>query len=175
MHVVVAYESLFGNTHEIAEAIAEGARTARPDSEVSCVPVAEAGPDVVASADVLVVGGPTHMHGMSSGMSRRMGLSAEEKKGVEAHPADSAAEGPGVRDWFRTLPKAAGGHRAAAFDTRADSRLAGGAANGIARALRRHGFDLLAEPEGFIIEDAAGPLREGERTRAVAWGADLVR
>jgi hypothetical protein len=42
MHVVVVFESLFGNTHEVAEAIADGARTADPTSEVACVRVAEA-------------------------------------------------------------------------------------------------------------------------------------
>jgi hypothetical protein len=30
MHVVVLFESLFGNTREVAEAIADGARTADP-------------------------------------------------------------------------------------------------------------------------------------------------
>jgi hypothetical protein len=34
---------------------------------------------------------------------------------------------------------------------------------------------LVAEPEGFIIEDTEGPLRAGESDRAKAWGADLLR
>ena len=42
MHVVVLFESLFGNTREVAEAIADGARTADPAAEVACVRVAEA-------------------------------------------------------------------------------------------------------------------------------------
>jgi hypothetical protein len=53
--------------------------------------------------------------------------------------------------------------------------MAGGAAHGIARRLRRHGYELVAEPEGFIIEDTEGPLRAGESDRAKAWGADLLR
>jgi hypothetical protein len=85
------------------------------------------------------------------------------------------AEGPGVRDWFQTLPKADANTRAAAFDTRADFRLAGGAAHGIVRRLRSHGYRLAAQPEGFIVDDADGPLREGERARAEAWGASLVQ
>jgi hypothetical protein len=176
MHVVVLFESLFGNTREVAEAIADGARTADPTAEVDCVRVAEADLEMVGAADLLVVGGPTHMRGMTSGMTRKMGLTAEEKKDeAEQHEIEPRAEGPGVRDWFGDLPKAAKGSKAAAFDTRADARMAGGAAHGIARRLRRHGYDLVAEPEGFIIEDTEGPLRAGEPDRARAWGASLVQ
>jgi hypothetical protein len=176
MHVVVLFESLFGNTHEVAEAIADGARTADPAAEVACVRVAEADLEKIRAADLLVVGGPTHIRGMTSGLSRKMGLSAEEKKDeAEQHEIEPGAEGPGVRDWFADLPKAGKGSKAAAFDTRGDARMAGGAAHGIARRLRSHGYELVAEPEGFIIEGTEGPLRAGESDRARAWGANLVQ
>jgi hypothetical protein len=176
MHVVVLFESLFGNTREVAEAIADGARTADPTAEVTCVRVAEADLEKVGAADLLVVGGPTHIRGMTSGMSRKMGLAAEEKKDeAEQHEIEPGAEGPGVRDWFADLPEATEGGNAAAFDTRGDARMAGGAAHGIARRLRHHGYDLVAEPEGFIIEGTEGPLRAGEPDRARAWGANLVQ
>lgn len=176
MHVVVLYESMFGNTREIAEAIAEGARTTHPAAEVACVQVAEADPETVKAADLVVVGGPTHMRGMTSGVSRKMGLAAEEKKDeADRHKIEPGAESSGVRDWFDDLPKAEKGSMAAAFDTRGDTWMAGGAAHGIARRLRRHGYELVAEAEGFIVEGAEGPLRAGETDRARAWGADLVR
>lgn len=175
MHVVIAYESVYGNTHEIAEAIGEGVRDAVPQARVSCVPVGDAGTDMIRSADLLVVGGPTHMHGMSTALSRRMGISAEQKKIPEQrHEIDPAAGGPGVRDWLRGLRTGSGALRAATFDTRADSRMAGGAAPSIARALRRHGYDIVTEPQGFFIVDSEGPLREGERDRARSWGAALM-
>jgi Flavodoxin len=176
MHVVVLFESLFGNTREVAEAIADGVRAADRTSEVVCLRVAEADLEVVGAADLLVVGGPTHIRGMTSGMSRKMGVTAEEKKDeAEQHEIEPGAEGPGVRDWFGDLPKATEGTKAAAFDTRADARMAGGAAHGIARRLRHHGYDLVAEPEGFIIEGTEGPLRAGEPDRARTWGANLVQ
>ncbi|MEU9046294.1 MULTISPECIES: hypothetical protein [unclassified Kitasatospora] len=50
----------------------------------------------------------------------------------------------------------------------------GGAAFGIARRLRRHGYVLLAKPDGFVVTGTNGPLREGEHGRARAWGATLV-
>ena len=53
--------------------------------------------------------------------------------------------------------------------------LAGGAAHGIAHRLRRHGYDLVAEPEGFVIESAEGPLRTDEHDRARDWGAAIAR
>ena len=56
MHVVVLFESLFGNTLEVAEAIADGARAADPTAEVACLRVAEADLEKVRAADLLVVG-----------------------------------------------------------------------------------------------------------------------
>jgi hypothetical protein len=166
---------MFGNTHEIADAITNGVRQTAPEAEVACVPVAEANPELVQVADLLVVGGPTHMRGMTSAMTRKMGIAAEEKiDEAHRHEVEPGAEGPGVRDLFDTLPKASKGAIGAAFDTRAEQRLAGGAAHGIAKRLRRHGYDVVAD-EGFIIEGTEGPLRAGETERAKAWGAALVR
>ncbi|MFD5467212.1 flavodoxin family protein [Kitasatospora sp. NPDC127059] len=177
MHTVIVYESMYGNTREIAEAIAEGVHRAAPGAAVDCLPVAEADADLTRSADLLVVGGPTHMHGMSSGLSRRMAAAAEaHKEGREAAAAEAreTVEGPGLRAWFHGLPQTEPGTHAAAFDTRVDMPRAGGAANGIAHRLSGHHYDLVVEPEGFIVEDNDGPLRAGELDRARAWGAGLV-
>ena len=177
MDVAIVYESLFGNTRSVAEAIADGVRQADPSAHVDLLPVAGAKTEQVARAQLLVVGGPTHMRGMTSDMTRRKGLESEEQAARDkgrAFAPESGAAGPGVRDWFGALPKAAPGAHAAAFDTRAGFRLAGGAAKKISQRLRRHGYDLVGRPAGFIIEGTEGPLRDGEREKAVAWGAALV-
>jgi hypothetical protein len=177
MKVTIVYESMFGNTHEVAQAIGDGVREAHPDAEIQCVPVAEASAEV-GSTDLLVVGGPTHIRGMASGFSRKLGISGEEKaeaKGEPTHELEPDAEGPGLREWFDDLQRIGGGRKAAAFDTRLESRMAGGAAHGIARRLRRHGYDLVSDPEGFVVDDSYGPLRAGEIERAKQWGAQLVR
>ncbi|WP_329321750.1 flavodoxin family protein [Streptomyces sp. NBC_01262] len=178
MRVVIVYESLFGNTREVAEAVRDGVRRARPDADVDCLRVSEAGPEQIGTADLLVVGGPTHMRGMTTRMSRKMGLKTEENERTEdpaaGHEPDQGAEGPGIRDWFHDIPRDVHGAHAAAFDTRADFRLAGGAAPAIARRLRGHGYDVVTEPEGFIVEDSDGPLRQGEATRAAEWGAGML-
>jgi hypothetical protein len=107
-----------------------------------------------------------------------MGISGEEKaeaKGEPTHDLEPDAEGPGLREWFEGLPKVKDGGQAAAFDTRLGSAMAGGAAHGIARRLRKHGYHLVSDPEGFVVDDAYGPLRGGEIERAKEWGARLVR
>ncbi|MFI8454712.1 flavodoxin family protein [Kitasatospora sp. NPDC085464] len=177
MHTVIVYESMYGNTREIAEAIAEGVRRADPGAAVDCLAVAEADAEQTRSADLLVVGGPTHMHGMSSGLSRRMAAAAEgrqEGRETAAAEARETAAGPGLRSWFHDLPTTEPGTHAAAFDTRVDMARSGGAAEGIAHRLAHRHFDVVAEPEGFIVEDNDGPLRAGELDRARAWGAGLV-
>jgi hypothetical protein len=180
MDIAVVFESMYGATHEIADAIADGVRDADPQAVVTCLRVGEADPDRAASADLLVVGGPTHMRGMTSGMSRKFAVQAEQKRESESGPTighglEPGAEGPGLRDWFHRLPKSGKGRHAAAFDTRIEGAMAGAAAKGIAHRLEAHGYVVLARPEGFLVEGDAQLLRDGERERARAWGAGLVR
>jgi hypothetical protein len=67
VHALVVYESMFGNTHTVATHIAEGIGTLL---EARIVPVHDATPEQIADADLVVVGGPTHVHGMSNERSR---------------------------------------------------------------------------------------------------------
>jgi hypothetical protein len=48
------------------------------------------------------------------------------------------------------------------------------AARGIAKRLRRHGFELVADHESFLVEDSEGPLARGELERARDWGGTLA-
>ena len=178
MDVVIVYESMFGNTHAVADAVATGIFDTDPAAHVTVLPVGEATADDVAGAGLIIVGGPTHMRGMTSGLSRRKGLEAQEQaassKGATFRH-EPAAQGPGIRDWLGALPPVSPGQLAAAFDTRVRSAFAGGAAKRIARRLRRHGYRLARPPEGFIVTGTEGPLGEGELARAREWGAALVR
>ena len=99
MRALVVYESMYGNTHVVASNIADGLRATH---EVTLVPVAEATEDLVAEADLLVVGGPTHMHGLSSPASRRMAAQAAAKP-ASGLSLDPDACGPGLRDWLKGL------------------------------------------------------------------------
>jgi hypothetical protein len=55
MRALVIYESMYGNTHQIAEAIAEGMDL--PD-DVAVLPVSEATQTMLDQVDLIVVGGP---------------------------------------------------------------------------------------------------------------------
>ncbi len=169
MRAVVVYESMYGNTHKVADAIGAGLETA---FDVSVVPVSEVSPEVLAGADLVVVGGPTHAHGMSRASTRKAAVEAANKPvgGLKVEPD---AMGAGLREWFDSL-----GHydaEAAAFDTRlrAPAALTGRASKGVARQLRAHGFHLVAEPESFLVtkQDRLAPE---ETTRAREWGTKLA-
>jgi hypothetical protein len=169
MRALVVYESMYGNTHAIADHIAEGLR---PDFEVTVVPVVDATGDLLAAADLVVVGGPTHAHGMSMTATREAAVKDASKPGHELE-LDPDAEGPGLRDWFDGVFHQS--TMAAAFDTRfqASPMFTGRASKGIARRLRHHGFRLIVEPESFLV-DKQNRLLVGEAERATAWARILV-
>ncbi|MET3976010.1 flavodoxin domain-containing protein [Cellulosimicrobium sp. 4261] len=164
MDMIVVYETHFGQTREVAEAVADGARQAGADAEA--VELATADPDVVARAGLLVVGAPTHVRGMSRPWTR--GRAHAQEVGTQGEIPE------GVREWLATLPEV-DGRPAAAFDTRLRSPAAGGAAHGMVRGLRRHGFTVIVDGEGFVVDGAEGPLGAGEADRARAWGRKLAR
>jgi hypothetical protein len=168
MRALVVYESMFGNTRVVASNAADGLRAAY---EVTLVPVAGATGDLLASADLLVVGGPTHMHGLSSAMSRRMAAQAAAKpdSGLSLEPD---ATGPGVHDLLKR--PGAWPALAAAFDTRINGvpAFTGQASRRIARLLRRRGGRLIAAPESFLLSPE-GTLADGEAARARRWGEAL--
>ncbi len=168
MKAVVVYESMYGNTHLIANAIAEGLR---PRAEAVAVSVHDADGPLLANADLVVVGGPTHAHGLSHESTRQAAAVAAEKPGADLE-LDPDAEGPGLREWFESL---AGVTQAAAFDTRVDMPAAftGRASKGIARRLRHQGARLVADPESFLVTKQTH-LEPDEERRAREWGAQLA-
>jgi hypothetical protein len=159
---LVVYESWFGNTQLIARKVAAALAET---GEVELAAVDEPLPPLE-DVDLLVVGAPTHVHGLSSRRSREGALT----QGAFGGP------GIGVRDWIDLLPNGARGPRAAAFDTRANKPvlLVGSAARGIARRLRQHGYALAAEPRSFFVVGTPGPLEAGELERASDWGRELA-
>jgi hypothetical protein len=167
VRIVVAYESMYGNTRQIAQAIADGLGRA------DVLAVNDGDTSAADDADVLIAGGPTHMHGMATTMSRKGTGQAAEEEGTKLEPG--AADGPGLRKWL--AERQGKGKKAAAFDTRIDKSpmLTGAASRGIAKRLRKAGYEVIADPESFFVEDSEGPLAEGELERAKAWGAELAK
>lgn len=171
MKALVIFESAYGNTHAVAEAVAEGIREG--DVQASVVPVAGASSELTRQADLLVVGGPTHARGMSRPGTRRSAVRAAARSG-SGLTLDPAASGPSVRDWLSQLDRR--GVLGAAFGTRLGGPvfLTGSAAAGIARQLRRQGVRELAAPRSFVVTKTA-ELRPGELARAREWGTRLAQ
>lgn len=169
MRALVVYESMFGNTRDVATAIAAGIATRMP---VETLEVSAAPPVIPEDVDLLVVGGPTHAHGMSNPESR---ADAARRAGDRL-----VSRGIGIREWLETLGGASSRVTAAAFDTRIKGPgvLWGSAAKGAERQLQGLGFRVVANPESFLVGGPTGPLFDrlvdGEVGRARAWGEGLA-
>jgi len=152
MKAYIIYDSMYGNTQKIAQAIGEGLT-----GEVTVVSVGEANPSELKTCDLLIVGSPVH--------------------GGRATPA--------LDTFIKQLPaNSLEGISVAAFDTRFEPEEQGVglrilmsviryAAPRLAKALVKKGGILVAEPEGFIVENKEGPLKQGELERASKWAQQL--
>lgn len=144
MHTLVLYDSLYGNTHKLAQAI----HAALPAPAV-LLRVTDIDVSTLHDYDLIFFGAP----------SQGAGPSDNVKTLLHQLPV-AALSGPrfAVFDtripWWNPWP--------AEF-----------AAPFIAHALERHfGAPVLAV-EGFAVADVEGPLKEGELERATAWAQQL--
>jgi flavodoxin I len=148
MKVFVVYDSVYGNTEKIAKAIAEAVT---PSNEVKALRVGEANPPELSSANLLIVGSPTHA----------------------GRPVQ------GVQDFLKRVPDLSlKGVNVAAFDTRISRKIVGlfgYAAGRIADSLKKKGGTLVASPEGFFVTGGEGPLKEGELERAAGWAKGILQ
>lgn len=156
MSTLVVYDSVFGNTGKVAEAIAaELAET----QQVRTLSVGEAGPDDLAGVSLLVVGSPT--------------------RGFRPLPAVQEFLAALPDSALRSL-------NAAAFDTRIDLETVhpaplrwivdcGGYAADVMhhKLIERHCREA-AGPIGFLVTGAEGPLKEGELDRAREWARSIA-
>ncbi len=166
MKIVVVYESMFGNTKTVGQGIAEGLREA---GEVKVGTVDDLSPDDVRDATLIVAGGPTQARHMAKPNARQSATKnhAFDKYGPVLPGRES------LRGWLERIPMGRAG--AAAFDTRFDkpTLLTGSAAKEIARELSRKGYSIIGA-QSFFVQGTGGPLTDGERERAVAWGRELA-
>jgi hypothetical protein len=161
MDAVVVYESMFGNTRDIAHAIAEGLATRM---SVRTFEVGGA-PHVFDGPGLLVVGGPTHAFSMSRSTTRD---SAQDETD------DPLISRSGIREWLDAL-ETSRDQPCATFDTKVPKpRLPGSAAAAAAKRLRKLKYRIIMGPETFWVEGTTGPLLEGEQGRARAWGEQLA-
>jgi len=145
---------MYGNTKKIAEAIAG---VLASSNEVKMALADEMDKFDFKAINLFLVGSPTQ------GGAPSLKL----KKALEKIPVD-----------------ALNGVKVAVFDTRfleKDQNFAlrllikiiGYAAPRIAKMLQGKGGQLVAAPEGFIVEKKEGPLKAGELERAASWAQNL--
>jgi len=170
MRALIVYESMFGGTRQVAEAIGKGLGAG---VDVLVVGVAAA-PAVVDDFDLVVVGGPTHAWGMSWPSTRRSAPMRVAKADSDLVLEPGADTGPGVREWLKTIGDSSHA-KAAAFDTRINSRVlfTGRASRAVARQLSRHGLSVGVPPESFLVDNKSH-LLPGEMERARLWGEELT-
>jgi hypothetical protein len=168
MRALVVYESMFGNTQAVARAVAEGIATRMP---ADIVEIGSAPTNIPPGVVLLVVGGPTHAHGMTTAKSRTNAAGRTEDPLVSS--------GPGLREYLASM-RAEPGVVAAAFDTRVKGPVlfTGSAAAIATKQLQQVRFKRVEPPRSFVLEGATGPLvdrmSKGELDAARAWGASLA-
>jgi len=67
------------------------------------------------------------------------------------------------------------GIKAASFDTKMKSFLAGDASKKISRKLKKAGAEIIVDPQEFIVKGSKGPLFEGEIEKAERWAASIKK
>jgi flavodoxin I len=156
MKALIVYDSFFGNTQKIAEAIGKalGGKVTVP-----VVKVADVKPEELLHLDYLIFGSPTRAFQPSPAITKIL-------KGIPSS---------GLK-----------GSKVAAFDTRISvedtpvailrffSKIFGYAAKTMAGNLVKKGGTLAVPPEGFFVKGSEGPLKEGELERASAWTKQIL-
>jgi flavodoxin I len=158
MKALVVYDSVFGNTEKIAQVIGDGLSS---QASVEVLRVGDVKPEQLMRTALLIVGSPT--------------------RGFRPTPAITGLLKRIPRDGLK-------GTKVAAFDTRFSEsqikeappilsflvRIFGYAAEPISGRLAKKGGEVIIPPEGFIVTDTEGPLREGELDRAADWARQIV-
>lgn len=149
MQTVVVYDSKFGNTEHIAQAIARGAGA---QSTVRVMSVSESTVPSGEPTDLLFLGGPTQRRRMSPDLQAFVERLPTGLQGVPTASFDTRYRG--------------------------STLLMGSAAREAAKRLQGAGGRLVAPPESFFI-GRGGPLEsqvldDGELERAEAWATTVV-
>jgi flavodoxin I len=149
---LVIYDSVFGNTAQVAKAIGEALGNA-PVKQVT-----EVQPVDFEGLKILFVGSPTRAFRATPAMMDFLkDLASGALQGVKAAAFDTRIPFERAKPAFLRLM----------------IRLFGYADTKIAKALNKAGASLPLESAGFGVADTEGPLIEGELERAKAWALKL--
>lgn len=153
MKYLVVYDTAYGNTAKVAEAVRAGFGPEAEARAAGAITPAEA-----ASADLLVVGSPTQGGRPTKNMLDWLSALGTARPGARAAAFDTRL----------TFEKTG-------FALGLLIKLVGYAAPRISVALTAKGYTMVGEPQGFIVTGKEGPLADEELERAEAWGKTLSR
>jgi len=155
MKSLIIYDSIFGNTEQIARAI--GSSLGSLD-DVRVLRVSDVHPEQLGKLDLLVVGSPTRGFRPTPAITNFLkNISNDSLQGVKATAFDT-----------RIAPNDIGSPVLRTF-----VKIGGYAAGPIANGLKKKGASLIKPPEGFFAKESEGPLKAGELERAAVWASQI--
>jgi flavodoxin len=156
MKTLIVYDSVFGNTEQIAREIGQAVSAQGP---VELIRASQMTTDHLMGATLLVVGSPTRGFRPTEAVVKCLaGISNGQLQGIQVAAFDTRI---GVKEINNLVLNVL-------------VKLFGYAAQPIANALVKKGGTLISPPEGFFVKGTEGPLKEGERKRAGEWGRALA-
>ncbi len=157
MKALVVYDSVYGNTEQIAQAIGDGLGT---EGDVQVLRASDVKPEQLEGLDLLVVGSATQRFTSLPATSRFLkGIPRDSLDGIKVAAFDT-------RFTVSNIEKV----RVLAFIV----RIFGYAAEPILSKLEKKGGEPAVPPEGFFVGDTEGPLEEGELERATGWAKEIA-
>jgi flavodoxin I len=154
MKTLILFDSYFGNTEQIARAIAKAFDPATTVSKR----IDEATPGDLDGINLLIVGSPTR------GFRPTEEVTAFFKNNLPANMSGINVAVFDTRIALETIKSKA---------LRFMVNTGGYAASTMAKQLTKKHATLISNPEGFLVTGEQGPLKEGELERAFKWGKQL--
>ena len=155
MKALIIYDSYFGNTEKIAQAIGAAFN---PQECAGVVRATELKPEQLQNVDLIIAGSPTRAFRPSEGLTKALnGLPAGALQGKKVAAFDTRINPDDTNSGF----------------LRFMVKLFGYAAKPIAGMLKKKGGSLVQQPEGFYVKDSEGPMKDGELERSARWAQSL--
>ena len=146
MKALIVYDSMYGNTEQIARAISGAI-----GDTVKVLRAAEVNPAEIETIELLVIGSPTQGGRPTQAVRELLTkIPRGSLKGIKVAAFDT-----------RFSTKFVG--------------VFGYAAGRIATDLKSKGAILIVPPEGFFVTGTKGPVKAGELERAAGWVKEIVK
>jgi len=157
MKTLIVYDSFFGNTEKIAQAIGNSLGS---KEDVETLRVSDIKLEQLIGLELIIVGSPTRVFKPTKAIMNFLNkIPLDSLKGVKVAAFDTRISTVDVNSRFLNILV----------------KLFGYAAKPIADKLEKKGGSLIIPPEGFFVKDSEGPLKDGEPERAADWAKLIMK